>query len=418
MELIERRRRLMGPAYRLFYEKPVHLVRGEGVWLYDPEGRAYLDAYNNVPCVGHCHPRVVEALARQAATLNTHTRYLDQTVLAYAERLLARFPPELSQVMFACTGSEANDLAIRIATSFTSGSGFIVTANAYHGGTQAVAQLSPSLGPAVDLGGRVRTVPAPGCYTGGVDEVGAQFAAAVAAAAADLKRHGVKPAALIVDTLFSSDGLFPEPAGLLAPAAQAIRQAGGLFIADEVQAGFCRTGGAWWGFERHGVLPDMVTLGKPMGAGYPLSGVVLRPEVVERFGAGARYFNTFGGTPVAAAVGSAVLDVIEQEGLPANVRSVGERLRTDLIALAGGCDQLGQVRGAGLSIAIDVVGRRGREPAAAAALIVEGLRDRGVRIAATGPRANVLKIRPPLIFSEANALQLHTAHEATIGSLA
>ena len=298
---VARRARLLGPAYRLFYETPVHFVRGEGVWLYDAQGQAYLDCYNNVASLGHCHPHVVAATARQSALYASHTRYLNDTVLDYADRLLRHFPPDLAHVMFTCSGSEANDLALRVAYAHSGGQGVIVTENAYHGVTLATASMSPSLGSGVPLGAQVRSVPAP--------KDAASFAADVQAAIADLTHHGIKPAALLVDTIFSSDGVYADPPGFLTGAVAAIRAAGGLFIADEVQPGFARTGSHFWGFERHGLVPDMVTLGKPMGNGYPVAGLVLRPPVIAAFADTARYFNTFGGNAVAAASAMAVLEV-------------------------------------------------------------------------------------------------------------
>ncbi len=397
-ELVARRQRALGPAYRLFYETPVHLVRGEGVWLYDKDGKAYLDTYNNVASVGHCHPHVVAAMARQAGVLASHTRYLHEGVLAYAERLLGHFPAELSHVMFTCTGSEANDLAFRIARAHTGGTGFIVTENAYHGVTYAIAGMSPSLGSGVDLGEHVRVVPAP--RTGG--ETGAEFAAGVQAAIRDMQRHGIKPAALIVDTVFSSDGVFADPAGFLAPAVAAIRAAGGLFIADEVQPGFGRTGAAMWGFQRHDVLPDMVSLGKPMGNGYPVAGLVIQPRVIEAFGSKARYFNTFGGNAVAAATALAVLDVVEGERLMDNAREVGGAFADGLRGLAKDHAPLGELRAVGLFLGQDIVDGEGRPDATKAGWIVNRLREEGVLISATGPKGHVLKIRPPLVFSHEN----------------
>ena len=403
LALVARRQKVLGPAYRLFYETPVHLVRGEGVWLYDPDGNAYLDTYNNVASVGHCHPRVVEALARQAGQFASHTRYLHDGVLAYAERLLTHFPAELGHVMFTCTGSEANDLALRIAAAHTGGTGLIVTENAYHGVTSATAAMSPSLGPGVDLGMHVRCVPAPdpARMTG---DLGAAFAAAVQGAIDDLLLHGIKPAAMIVDTVFSSDGVFADPAGFLAPAVAAVQAAGALFIADEVQPGFGRTGAAMWGFQRHGILPDMVSLGKPMGNGYPVAGLVLRPGVIEAFGARARYFNTFGGNAVAAATAMAVLEVIEDEGLMQNAARVGAQFRAGLEDLAGRHDALGPIRAAGLFLGAEIVqaGDPLRPDPTRAARIVNHLRQARVLISATGPRGNVLKIRPPLVFSKDN----------------
>jgi 4-aminobutyrate aminotransferase-like enzyme len=394
--LVERRARLLGPAYRLFYERPLHLVRGEGVWLYDAEGRAYLDCYNNVAAVGHCHPRVVQAMAAQAATLATHTRYLHDTVLTYAERLLAHFPAALSHVMFTCTGSEANDLATRIARAATGGTGVIVTDNAYHGVTLATAQMSMSIGPAVAPGPEVFAIPAPSPanYPQGVAQ---GFADAVRAACAAMRAKDIRPALLIVDTVFSSDGLLVDPEGFLAPAAEAIRAEGGLFLADEVQPGFGRTGSAMWGFMRHGLVPDMVSLGKPMGNGYPVAGLVLQPQVVAEFGAESRYFNTFGGNAVAAATALSVLSVIEDEGLMQNAASTGALFRAGLQSLARDDDRLGEIRSAGLFLAVDIL-RDGAPSAEEAARIVNGLRDRGALISATGPQGHVLKIRPPLPF--------------------
>lgn len=393
--MVDRRQRLLGPAYRLFYETPVHLVRGQGVWLYDPDGNAYLDTYNNVASVGHSHPRVVAAMAEQAAILASHTRYLHDGVLCYAERLLAHFPPALSHVMFTCTGSEANDLALRLAREATGGTGIIVTENAYHGVTAAVAEFSPSLGSGVPRGSHVRVIPAPDARLG---DPAATFTAAVEGAIADMAAQGIRPAVLIVDTIFSSDGVFADPPGFLAPAAAAIRRAGGLFIADEVQPGFGRTGAAMWGFERHGVIPDMVSLGKPMGNGYPVAGLVLRPDVVAEFGAKARYFNTFGGNAVAAATANAVLSVIEDEGLMQNAARTGRVFHDGLAALATRHAALGDIRSAGLFLGLDIV-TDGQPDRARAARLVNRLREERILISATGPMGHVLKIRPPLVFT-------------------
>nr|WP_210209644.1 aspartate aminotransferase family protein [Aureimonas flava] len=403
--LVARRARVLGPAYRLMYETPLHLVRGEGVWLYDETGRAFLDAYNNVASLGHCHPRVVEAIRAQAGVLATNTRYLHTTILDCAERLVARFPAPLSQVMFACTGSEANDLALRIAKAHTGGTGVVVTEHAYHGITEAVAAFSPSLGAAVPLGPHVRTVPAPDRTRAAPGEVGAAFRADVEAAIADLRRHGIAPAALVVDTMFTSDGILPGPAGFLRGAAEAIRAAGGLFVADEVQPGFGRTGEAMWGFQRHGVVPDMVTLGKPMGNGQPISAVVMRPDVVERFGREARYFNTFGGNAVSCAAALAVLEAIEAEALQANALRTGRHLLERVAAVCAPHEAVGEVRGAGLFVAVEFVADRadGAPDAARAARVVNAMRERGVLISISGRHHNSLKIRPPLVFSRADA---------------
>jgi 4-aminobutyrate aminotransferase-like enzyme len=403
-ELIERRDRALGGAYRLFYDHPVSFTRGAGVYLYDADGNAYLDAYNNVPSVGHSHPYVAAAVTRQVATLNTHTRYLTEGVVSYAERLIATHTGsqvtggQAAHAIFTCTGSEANDLALRIARHRTGGTGVIVTANAYHGVTAALAELSPSLGPNVPLGSHVRVVPAPAA---GVD-----FTAAVAGAISDLKSHGLRLAAFLADSLFSSDGVFPGQAGFLAPVAEIVRAAGGLYIADEVQAGFARTGSHMWGYQRHGVLPDIVTMGKPMGNGLPIAGLVARQDVLDDFGRKVRYFNTFGGNPVCVAAASAVLDVLEAEGLPANAAATGAYLKDSVTRLAAGSPVLGDVRGAGLYLGVDVVSPETGEPSGElAAAIVNGMRERRVLISATGARGSVLKIRPPLPFGPEHAGQ-------------
>jgi 4-aminobutyrate aminotransferase-like enzyme len=416
--LVERRNKALGPAYRLSYQHPLHFVRGEGVWLFDPQGRAYLDAYNNVPCVGHCHPQVVAALAEQASLLNIHTRYLHERILEYAERLLATLPQALGHMMFTASGSEANDLACRFAEVWTGGTGFIATELAYHGGTRLTAELSPSLGAFAQQAPHIRLVPAPDTYRLGEEEVGATFTAGVQAAIDDLRAHGIQPAGLIVDTIFASDGVYADPPGFLQGAVDAIHQAGGLFIADEVQAGLGRTGTQMWGFQRHSIAPDIVTMGKPMGAGYPMAGLAIRPDVVGKFGQDSRYFNTFGGTPVAAAVGLQVLDIIEGTGLQANAQAVGLHLQDGLRQLAGKHPLIGDVRGAGLYVGAElVVDRQTRSPAGSGTdRVVNGLRERGVLISSSGLHGNVLKVRPPLIFSRENAdLLLSTLDEVLAG---
>ena len=388
--LIATRQKHLGPAYRLFYEKPLHIVKGEDVWLIDEQGKKYLDAYNNVASIGHCHPHVVAAITKQASHLATNTRYLSQDILLYAERLLATFPEALAHVMFTCTGSEANDLAMRLAKDFTRAEGFIVTENAYHGVTMATAGLSPSLGPGVGLAPNVRAIPAP------LHGDGDLFAQHVAEAIADLRDCAIKPAALICDSIFSSDGVAADPKGFLKPAYDLIHQQGGLFIADEVQAGFARTGAGMWGFSRHDIVPDMVSLGKPMGNGYPVAGLVMRPEIVAEFGAKARYFNTFGGNSVAIAAANAVLDVIESQDLIANAQNMGAKLHKALADVL----PLPQIRAAGLYFGLDILDSNGLPDAKKASRIVNQMAQNGVLISATGPMGHVLKIRPPLTFTD------------------
>jgi 4-aminobutyrate aminotransferase-like enzyme len=399
-DLLRRREAVLGSGYRLFYDRPVRFSRGSGVYLYDPEGHAYLDAYNNVPAVGHCHPRVAEAIARQASTLNVHTRYLTEGVIDYAERLLGTHGGGLDRAMFTCTGSEANDLALRVARHHCGGTGIIVTANAYHGVTAATAEASPCLGPGVPAAPHVRVVPAPG----------PGFATHVAEAIGDLRARGIGLAAFLADSLFSSDGVIADPAGFLRPVQDLVHEAGGLYIADEVQSGFGRTGGHMWGYQRHGLAPDIVTMGKPMGNGLPIAGLVARHEVLDDFGRKVCYFNTFGGNPVCVAAAAAVLDVIEEEGLRENALETGAYLKASAEGLAAGSAIVSGVRGAGLFLGMDVVDPVTGEPSGRiASRVVNGLRERRVLIGATGPAGNVLKVRPPLPFNRAHADQLLAA---------
>lgn len=399
-ELLARRQRVLGQGYRLFYQEPLHPVRGEGVWLFDAQGKRYLDVYNNVASVGHCHPVVVEAIARQSTQLNTHTRYLHHAIVDFAEDLLREFPPELNNLMLTCTGSEANDLALRIARHVTGGTGVIVTRWAYHGVTSALAELSPSLGDGVTRGNYVKLIDAPDNYR----QPGA-FLASVQAALAEMRAEGIRPAALLFDTIFSSDGVFSPPAGEVAQAVQWVRDAGGLFIADEVQPGFGRTGEAMWGFARHQVVPDLVSLGKPMGNGHPIAGLVGKSALFAAFGRDVRYFNTFGGNPVSCQAAHAVLRVIREEQLQQNALRVGHCLREGLQALAQRHELLGDVRGSGLFVGAELVSdREHKTPASAEAVaVVNTMRQRGVLISATGPAGNILKIRPPLVFREEHA---------------
>jgi 4-aminobutyrate aminotransferase-like enzyme len=403
--LLRRRRETFGPTSMLFYKRPLHVVRGEGVWLIEADGTRCLDAYNNVPSIGHCHPAVTEAVSRQIGILNIHTRYLHDGVYAYAERLLATMPDEIANIVFTCTGSESADLAIRIARSLTGRTGLIATENAYHGNTLAVTQVSPSSASTEPPAPNVVLVPAPDTYRGSAEGPGACLAADVRDAIATLRDRGLAPAALIADTIFSSDGIFPGEPGFLAGAVAAIRAAGGLFIADEVQPGFARTGEAMWGFARHAVVPDMVVMGKPMGNGFPMGGVAIRPDLLAEFGGRNGYFNTFGGNPVAAAAGLAVLDTIAAEGLQQNALETGRYLRDGLAALAKSNAIIGDVRGAGLYIGVEIV--RDRESRApdrdATERLVNAMREQNVLIGTAGKFGNVLKIRPPLAFRREHA---------------
>ncbi|HWX37462.1 MAG TPA: aminotransferase class III-fold pyridoxal phosphate-dependent enzyme [Steroidobacteraceae bacterium] len=421
--LLERRYRVLGRNSPLFYDKPLHLVRGEGVWLYDADGRRYLDAYNNVPHVGHCHPRVVAALSRQAAALNIHTRYLDENIVAYAERLTSLFDPRLSMAMFCCTGSEANELALRIARDCSGGLGIISTAWAYHGNTAAVMQVSSLFTPEDRRGPNVRTVPVMDPYRDRAgrsdEELATAYADDVKRAIDSLTAAGVRFAGLLYCTAFSSEGLPTLPRGFMAKALAHVHAAGGYFIADEVQAGFGRLGSHMWGHQKLGVVPDIVTMGKPMGNGHPLAAVVARRDLVEAFTGRNMYFNTFGGNAVSAAVGTAVLDVIEEEHLVENARVVGAYTLEKLKELAERHALIGDVRGAGLFFAVELVAdAESKTPATAQTKrLVNLMRERGVLISRIGIHDNILKIRPPMPFSSQHADLLVDTLDKTMAAL-
>jgi 4-aminobutyrate aminotransferase-like enzyme len=402
----------------LFYERPLQFVRGQGCWLYDAQGVAYLDAYNNVPAVGHCHPRVVEAAARQLGQLNVHTRYLDPLIIDYAQELLATVPEGLSNITFTCTGSEANDLALRLAGHFTGGEGVIVTESAYHGNTARVTEVSPSSFTQWVPPSYVRTVPAPDGRLTSPRALAAGFANQVTAAIADLERHGHRFCALLLDSIFSSDGIFSDPPGFLRDAVQVVHRAKGVLIADEVQSGFGRSGNSFWGFQRHGVTPDIITMGKPMGNGYPIAALVTRPEILDALCAKVGYFNTFAGSAVAAAVGRAVLQVIAEEGLQENAHRVGEYLKRGLLELAARHPGIGDVRGAGLYLGVELAQPADGAPAPErTAAVINGLRARQVLIGAAGRFGTVLKIRPPLCFSVAHADRVIASLDEVLGEV-
>jgi 4-aminobutyrate aminotransferase-like enzyme len=385
-QLAKRRAAALGPALtNLSYSRAVHVVRGEGVWLYDADGNRLLDAYNNVPVVGHCHPRVTEAVVRQTRLLNTHARYLYEPLIELAERLAASMPPGsgLDTVMLVNSGSEANELAWRFALAATGGQGGIVTEHAYHGVTTAIADFSPEEWPASYRPANVETIAPPG--PGGTDMQAA------------LDRLQVPLAATFLDGAFTSDGIRFPPPEEIAAIVDETHAAGGLFVADEVQAGHGRTGDHLWSFVRYGITPDFVTLGKPMGNGYPIAAAITRREIADRLAETTRVFSTFGGNPVAAQAALAVLDVIEDERLVENAARVGSRL-------IGSLEQLGlEVRGCGLLVGVELASAEQAER------VVNQLRDEGILIGRTGRDEDVLKIRPPLVFADKHADQLASA---------
>ncbi|PIE13644.1 MAG: aspartate aminotransferase family protein [Rhodobacterales bacterium] len=413
--LLDRRERLLGPQLTTFYEDPVHLVRGAGTKLWDVEGREYLDCYNNVPHVGHCHPRVVEAIATQAATLNTHTRYLHDGIVDYAEDLTSTFADPLNAMMFTCTGSEANDIALRMARAVTGQKGVIATDHTYHGNTMAVSQLSCT-NPPPDRWDNVAFVPAPDSYRPVSAE---EFTASVERAIAELADRGHGLSALIICPYFANEGFPDLPSGWLDGAIAAVRAAGGVIIADEVQPGFGRLGSHFWGHEKAGFLPDIVTMGKPMGNGHPVAGVVTSRATMEAFRDTFRYFNTFGGNPVSMAAAQATLNVIRDEGLMENARVVGEYARAGLRDLATRHDCIGDVRGSGLFFGAELVlDRDAKTPATAfTKAVANAVRHKGVLMNFLGVHYNVLKMRPPMVFSQADADRMLDAVDQALGEV-
>lgn len=412
VELLERRQRHIGKSLSLSYKRPLHIVRGSGSYLIDIEGRRYLDAVNNVAHVGHAHPRVVRAGQRQMQVLNTNTRYLHEDLVRYAERLTATLPPPLSVVYFVCSGSEANELAIRLARAYTGERDMVVLEAGYHGNTSTLIDVSsykfdgPGGHGAPDW---VHVVPMPDDYRGpfrrGTPHLGTMYAQSVREAVAEILRRGKRPAAFLCESILSCGGQIVLPPGYLSEAYRHIRDAGGICIADEVQVGFGRVGSHFWAFETQEVVPDVVTMGKPIGNGHPLGAVVTTPEIATAFANGMEYFNTFGGNPVSCAIGLSVLDVIAEEGLQERALTVGGHLGRGLRELQQRFPLLGDVRGLGLFVGVELVEDQQRLVPATrqASYVANRMREGGVLMSTDGPFNNVLKIKPPLSFSTADA---------------
>jgi 4-aminobutyrate aminotransferase-like enzyme/Ser/Thr protein kinase RdoA (MazF antagonist) len=411
-ETLSARRALLGENLSISYQQPLKIVRGWMQYLYDDTGRAFLDVYNNVPLVGHSHPRVVRAVQEQIALLNTNTRYLHDNVNRYAERLMRRIPEALRVCYFVNSGSEANELALRLARAHTGREDVIVLEHAYHGHTTTLIDISPYKfdGP----GGRgrkpwVRVAPIPDDYRGPYRRddaaAGTKYAQHVAEILQNIRAEGHSVAAYIAETLPSVAGQIVFPPGYLAETYKHVRAAGGVCIADEVQVGFGRLGTHFWGFETQGIVPDIVVFGKPIGNAFPLAAVVTTPEIAASFNNGMEFFSTFGGNPVACAAGIAVLDVLEEECLQENALRVGSYLIARLKSLQQKHALIGDLRGSGLFLGIDlVIDRESREPAPnQATYVVNRLRERGILTGTDGPYHNVIKLRPPLVFSQTDA---------------
>ena len=408
-QLIERRKRALAPAYSHFYERPLYIVRGEDVWLYDDAGNKYLDCYNNVPSVGHCHPEVVAALTRQAGTLNTHTRYLHHAIVEYSEMLADTLPGDLSVCSLVCTGTEANDLAYRIARSVTGNRGAIMTDGAYHGNSTLVSELSRDFDSSRPMPDFIAEAEAPYTYRGSFGEDHPDYAKAYADRVDDaieqLAAHGHRPAMMIIDSIFDGKGILTPPPEYQQKVYEKVRSAGGLIVADEVQSGLTRLGDNMWGFMDSGVVPDIVTMGKPMGDGHPLAVVVTTPDIAAAFAKEAGYFNTFGGNPVSAEVGKKVLEIVQRDKLLENVGETGSYLKAGLEQLAETHELIGEVRGKGFFVGVEfVTDRESRTPATReTAATIERMRESGVLVSPIGKYRNILKIRPPLTFRRKHA---------------
>ena len=414
----ERRDAVFGAGSTLFYDEPVHIVRGEGVVLHAADGSRYIDMYNNVPSVGHCHPHVVDAVSRQLGTLNVHNRYLHEAILEYGERLLATQHDGIENVVFSCTGTEANEVALMMARAATDGQGIICTDQAYHGNSTEVRRLNHCSAQTGDI----RSVPFPDLFRFGLQHPDADplsyYLDRVAETIDGFAKDGIPFAGLLFCPIFANEGLPTVPEGYLPEVARLVRDAGGLFICDEVQAGLCRTGN-WWGYQIQDVDPDIVSMGKPLGAGMPLAATAGRRELVENFRRKTRYFNTFASSPAQAAAGNAVLDVIESQQLLASISAVGDWLRAALTPFQDRCEAMADVRGNGLFVSVEwVKDRQNFEPDVEGAMqVVDGLKARGFLTSNAGAYRNAVKLRPPLVFSQENAEAFIEAFEDVLDNL-
>ncbi|MEJ6123863.1 aspartate aminotransferase family protein [Vibrio sp. 2-Bac 85] len=413
-KLLARRYKVMGEYAPLFYDQPIHIVKGQGVWLYDIDGTKYLDMYNNVPTVGHCNPYVVKRITEQVQTLNVHTRYLHETIVEYSERLLATFDQSLDMLVMTCTGSESNDIAIRMAREHTGKMGIICTDDAYHGNTTVVDEIATQFHQGQVKGCNVKSIPTPDSYrpldglTG--TALGSAYADKVKQAIDEFNAEGIGFAAMLICPILANEAIPVIPEKFIELAAQHVRDAGGLVIFDEVQSGFGRTG-SMWGYQQTGVVPDIVTLGKPMGNGHPVAGVVTSTKLMDEFRSRSEYFNTFGGNPVSSAAALAVLDVIQKDNLIENARKIGAYLKDGLEQLKEKYQLIGDVRQRGLFIVVELVlDLESKEPAPEAAhAIVESMKSQGILLSKTGIARNALKMRPPIVFNQENADQVLSA---------
>ena len=424
-DLVARRKAALGPTYQNFYDEPLHLVRGSGSKLWDVDGREYIDCYNNVVSVGHCHPRVVDALCKQAATLNTHTRYLHSGIVELGEMLIDRLPGDIDTCIFTCTGSEANDLATQIARHVTGNQGVIVTEASYHGVSELTRHLSTDSYPVENRPDWLAVVEPPNLYRGPYHredpEAGQKYLQQACQQLDLLEQRGHKPAALMVDLVWDSNGPLVAPTDYLLGLCAEVRKRGGIVIADEVQSGYCRSGQKWWTTDIYGMQPDILTCGKPMGAGHPLALMSTTRAIIDEYSRQYHYFNTFGGNPVSAAVGKAVIEVIEAEGLLQNAHDTGAYLEAGLRELAVRYPMIGDIQGRGLFWGLDMVTDTDtREPFSRAQMRHFGslIAGQGVITGYSGRYGQILKLRPPLVFSRTDVDITLAAIDAALQQLA
>ena len=398
-----KRSQFMGDS-PLFYKEPINLESGEGVWLYDKSGKKYLDVYNNVPVAGHCHPRIIASLTDQASKLNVHSRYVSDVVVNYSEKLISLHSDNLSKLQMACSGTEAVEVAIKMARIYTGGQGIICSNATYHGNSHETFRMT--IGP---FEPEFRRVTYPESYRpieeGLLEEdLCALYIKEVEKQIEGFSQDGIKFAGLIFCSIFANEGLPDFPKDYLSKVSKLVRDSGGVVILDEVQAGFGRTG-TWWGYELSNVSPDIAVMGKPMGSGLPVSGVVTTEEISDSFHEKAFYFNTTAATPLQAAVGGTVIDIIQDEGLIENAEKIGGYLKAELLKIKDDFDYLGDIRGPGLFIGLDIVdNKEDKNPDREKAIeIVEILKGKGVLISNAGQYRNVLKLRPPLVFDSSHA---------------
>lgn len=419
--LKNRRDRLFGPGAPLFYTHPLEIVRGEGALLFDADGRRYVDLYNNVPCVGHANAHVVEAMARAQSTLNVHSRYLHRGILDFAERYLALHPDEIENVVFSCSGTEAVEVAIQMARAATGRRGILCCASAYHGNSTLVSQLT-DVDPDNPRSEEVRSFPVPDPYrfsnSTASSSAGGFFLERALSAVRALEKSDAGIAAMLVCPIFANEGTPAVPAGFLSELTSRVRQAGGVIICDEVQAGYCRTG-SWWGYQVAGISPDIVVTGKPMGNGLPLAATAATSELTRAFRQKSQYFNTCSSSPLQAAAGLAVLEEIQRLHVQENVQRVGQLLTAELNTRLGRWPTLGEIRGHGLFINIEiVVGKSDHAPnAKLASRIVDALVGEGFLTGTNGPHSSQVKIRPPLVLGEREAKEFVGAFDRVMDRL-